>query len=281
MSNMSKSLANAKKGGDTWPMILESKLNKLYYVSTEHESRYGLHASAILASDNEFCYREQILSLFYKMNQGEQLPVGTLRIFATGNALHEKWYQLFRRANIDVAIERSLFLKEFDLSFTIDALLDFTKPKILEEYGEYTEGEGGEELVCDVKSMNSFAFRKNPNHPSGEKQVNFYLWALSRYTGRPHKRGFVLRDSKDDSKFSCVPVYYDKEKVRPYYNRLKEIQELKKEFMQSGELPIRRCKNCDVKRAASCSMRDACWKIGMGRVKLPKELQPFWEKKKN
>lgn len=251
---MKEQLSKASKpNSDTWPLILESKLNKLYYINTESENRYGLHASAVIASDDHFCYREQILSLFYQMCQGEQLPVSLLRIFATGNALHEKWYNLFRKAGIDVAIERTLFLPEFDLSFTIDALLDF---------GD------GEEIICDVKSMNSFSFQKTKGHPSGEKQINFYLWALSRYTGKPHKRGFVLRDSKNDSKFNCTPVYYDKEKVRPYYERLKAIQEMKKEYLEEGTLPKKICKNCDTKRASECSMRDACWNIGKGRIKL-------------
>ncbi len=261
--SMKEQLAKAQQGNNTWPMIIESRLNKLYYTSTEHENRYGLHASAVIASDNEFCYREQLLSLFYEMNQGEQLPVGLLRIFATGNALHEKWYQLFRRANIDVAIERTLFLKKYDLNFTIDALLDF---------GD------GEELICDVKSMNSYAFQKSKGHPSGEKQINFYLWALSKYTGKAHKRGFVLRDSKNDSNFSVVPVYYDKEKAKPYIDRLKQIQAYKKQFIENHKVPVRKCNKCDCKRAENCAMRDACWNIGKGRIKLPKEVQPLWEK---
>ena len=68
--SMKEQLAKAQQGNNTWPMIIESRLNKLYYTSTEHENRYGLHASAVIASDNEFCYREQLLSLFYEMNQG-------------------------------------------------------------------------------------------------------------------------------------------------------------------------------------------------------------------
>ncbi len=252
--DMKKQLAAVQQDkNNTWPLLIESRLNKLYYTATEHENRYGLHASAVIASDNDFCYREQILSLFFEMNQGEQLPIGLLRIFATGNALHEKWYNLFRKAKIDVAIERTLFLEKYDLNFTIDALLDFGN---------------GEELICDVKSMNTFSFNKSKGHPSGEKQINFYLWALSKYTGKPHKRGFVLRDSKNDSNFSVVPVYYDKEKVKPYVERLKQIQVYKKQFIEERKMPVRKCMNCDTKRAVGCAMRDACWNIGKGRVRI-------------
>ena len=244
-------LSSASKD-EVWAMLVKNKLEHLFLEDRAHENRYGLHASAILASDNEFCFREQVLSLFYEMNQGEQLPIKALKVFAQGNAMHEKWYKLFKRAGIDVAIERSLFLKKYDLSFTIDALLNLFN----------------EEIICDVKSQNSFAFKKSKGHPSGEKQVNFYLWALSKYTGVPHRKGFVLVDSKDDQEIRIVPVKYNKEKVIPYVERLKAIQDMKKEFVESKELPKRKCANCDTKRASQCNMRDACFDIGKGRIKL-------------
>lgn len=243
---------NSASKDEVWAMLVKNKLEHLFLEDRAHENRYGLHASAILASDNEFCFREQVLSLFYEMNQGEQLPIKALKIFAQGNAMHEKWYKLFKRAGIDVAIERSLFLKKYDLSFTIDALLNLFN----------------EEIICDVKSQNSFAFKKSKGHPSGEKQVNFYLWALSKYTGVPHRKGFVLVDSKDDQEIRIVPVKYNKEKVVPYVERLKTIQDMKKEFIENKELPKRKCANCDTKRASQCNMRDACFNIGKGRIKL-------------
>lgn len=253
----------------TEQMILTNKLNRLFYKNVENEQRYGLHASAVLGClKNDFCYREQVLSLFFRMNQGEQLPVKLLRIFAQGNAMHEKWYELFRKAGIDVAIERTLFLPEFDLSFTIDALVDFNKPFKERKPDEY---------ICDVKSQSSFAFKKTTRHPSGEAQVNFYMWALTRYekerSGKKYKKGFVLVDSKDDQEIRPIPVHYDKSKVEPVIDCLKEIQIMKKKFIEEKEAPSRICKKCDCKRASECSMRDACWNIGMGRIKLPKELK--------
>lgn len=254
MSSMNKDLAAAKTvdNNGMWALLVKNRLEKLFIEDRDHENRYGLHASAILASDADFCYREQVLSLFFKMNQGENLPIKLLKIFAQGNAMHEKWYTLFRRAKIDVAIERSLMLEQYDLSFTIDAIINVLS----------------EEIVCDVKSQSTFAFKKQKGHPSGEKQVNFYLWALSIKTGIPHRRGFVLVDSKDDQEIKVIPVIYNKEKVAPYVQRLKDIQEMKREFLEENIMPPRKCKNCDVKRAAHCNMRDACFNIGMGRVKL-------------
>ncbi len=242
-------------------VIIKNRLEKLFIEDRSDQDRYGLHASAVIASDDQFCYRAQLLSLFYRQNQGQQLPIKQLKIFAQGNAMHEKWYKLFRKAGIDVAIERTLWLPEYDLSFTIDALLDFNKPKGLDP----------DEIICDVKSQSSFAFKKTTRHPSGEKQINFYCWALSKYTGVPHKKGFVLVDSKDDQEIRVIPVHYDKEKVKPYVYRLKNIQEMKKAFIEEHEVPPRKCKNCDCKMAQSCFMRDACFNIGQGRRKLSKD----------
>lgn len=262
MSNIGKDLA-AARNGNMEAVIIKNRLEKLFLDEREQEDRYGLHASAVIASDEEFCYRAQLLSLFYRQNQGEQLPVRLLKIFAQGNAMHEKWYKLFRKAGIDVAIERTLWLPQYDLSFTIDALLDFNKPL----------GRDPDELVCDVKSQSTFAFKKAKGHPSGEKQVNFYLWALSVYTGVPHRKGFVLVDSKDDQEIKVVPVKYSKEKVAPYVYRLKEIQKMKQDFIETKTVPPRKttCKSCDCKLASKCFMKDACWGVGKGRVKLTKD----------
>ena len=258
MSNLSKDLAKLQEGnqGQIFSMMVGNRLDKLFIEDRDNENRYGLHASAIIAPDGEFCYREQVLSLFFKQNQGHQLPVKTLRIFAQGNATHEKWYQLFRRQKIDIAIERTLFIEKYDLNFTIDALLNLFN----------------EEIVVDVKSMNSFSYKKaNGHHPKGEKQVMFYLWALSKYTGVPHKKGIVLCENKDNQEHFEVPVFYDKKVVIPFVERLKDIQDMKAQYLEEGLLPPKEGKDPDCKRCSKCNCRDACWNIGMGRVKLGTE----------
>ena len=256
MSSIKKALTASKEGDvvGAWAMLVQNKLNGLFVSSREHENRYGLHASSILDSENEFCYREQVLSLSFEQNQGEQLPVRVLRIFAQGNAMHEKWYKLFEQQGISIAIERSLFLEKYDLSFTIDALLDLFN----------------EEVVCDIKSQNSFLYKKSKGHPKGEAQVNFYVWALSKYTGTPHRKGFVLVDNKDTQEIQIVPVTYNKEKVKPYVERLKKVQEYKKEFIDTGKLPPKKNSSPESKRCSECNMRDACHLIGKGRVPLAK-----------
>lgn len=72
---------------------LEKILNKMFYLEKdideevkfvrqvmtrglESQERVGLHASAIIESENKFCLRQQVLSLLYKQLQGEQVPIG-------------------------------------------------------------------------------------------------------------------------------------------------------------------------------------------------------------
>lgn len=227
--------------------MLRQKIDKLFIEAEEKkEERYGLHASAIIASDSEFCIREQVLSLFYKMNQGKELPVSTRKIFHHGNTIHEEIYDVFRKAGVLIDSEVTRHVDKYDLNFTIDANVHLLN----------------KDWVCDVKSMNSFAFDKATSHPSGEKQVQFYLWLYKK------RQGFVLAYNKNTSDIKIFIVDYDKEKVRPYVERLKAIRDCKNEFLEDGTLPNRKCSSSDCKRAATCNMRDACWKVGMGRVKL-------------
>lgn len=254
MSSLNKDLQRAMSG-DVESVLIKNRLEKLFLEDREDSGRYGLHASAIIASDEEFCYRAQLLSLFFKQNQGEQLPIKQLKVFAQGNAMHEKWYKLFRKAGIDIAIERTLWIPKYDLSFTIDALLNLFN----------------QEYICDIKSQNTFTFNKQKGHPSGEKQVNFYLWALSEYTGVEHTKGFVLVDSKNDQEVKVVPVHRDDEKNSLYISRLEDIQEAKKEFLEDRTVPRRKCSSKTCKQAQKCFMRDACWNIGKGRIQLTKQ----------
>ena len=110
--------------------------------------------------------------------------------------------------------------------------------------------------------MNSYSFDKATSHPHGEKQVLFYEWLYKK------KNGFVLAYNKNTSEIKVFIVEYDKEKVKPFVERLEEIKSYREIFEESGRLPKKRCDSKDCKRAATCSMRDACWRIGNGRVKL-------------
>ena len=100
--------------------MVEQKINKLFHDDAGKSDRYGLHASAILASDNDFCLREQVLSLFFKRDTGKEYSTSLLRIFAQGTATHIKWQNMFAEAGWLKCSEYTHFLPEYDLCFTPD-----------------------------------------------------------------------------------------------------------------------------------------------------------------
>lgn len=250
-------------------LVIEQRLNKLFYATPNYKEeirmlkmqkqqaqkqgdRYGLHCSAIIASDNEFCYREQVLSLFYKQAQGDNVPIGLKRIFEEGNAIHEKWQRLFIRGEIGKAedMDMSRFVEEYDLSYTPDAIIEIA----------------GKQYVVEIKSMNGFAFNKAKSHPSGRKQSRMYMY-FERI-----RDGFVLAESKLDQNFKVFPEHYGdsfgKDDIRPYIHRLEMIQKYKRHFKKQKIMVEGICGSSGCKRASKCNMRDACFNIGMGRVKL-------------
>lgn len=264
MDNLKKKLSDASNG-NLKKVMIEQKLVSLFYVKRdpEEESRFlkmlleregesqervGLHASAMLASDNEFCLRQQVLSLFYKQNQNENIPAGLIRIFEEGNSIHQKWQRLFIAAGLGVpeGMDHHNFISKYDLSYTPDAEIKLF----------------GDDILVEIKSMNTYAFQKATGHPSGEKQLNFYL-CLKKL-----KWGFVLAEDKNTQDFKVFIVKRDYDAAKEYIDRLVAIKEAKKYFLESHKMPKRKCKNCDCKQAQKCGMRDACFNIGMGRIKL-------------
>lgn len=235
---------------DANALVLEHKLNSFFYTMRDEgnaeEKRVGLHASSIIQSDDVFCHRAQVLSLFYEQGQGHDLPVGLLKIFAAGDSIHEKWQNMFIKNGICVKNEARSFSEKYDLIFTPDAILNINNKL----------------YVGEIKSMNTFSFKKATSHPSGEKQCLIYMHLLGI------EDGFVLAEDKNDQNIKVFPVKYDYKKVLPYIDRLNEVQEMKKEFLENKVMPARKCRSSDVKRAQSCNLRDCCFNIGNGRVKL-------------
>jgi hypothetical protein len=261
--------------GGTEALIIEQALNKLFYATPNYPEelrmikmqkmqaqqqgdRYGLHCSAIIASENEFCYREQVLSLFYRQAQGENIDIHRKRVFQEGSMLGEKWQRLFvsggigQKENMDI----SRFIEKYDLSYTPDGRVTI----------------GGKEWVVEIKSMNMFSFNPKKGtltcHPSGRKQLRMYMF-FERI-----KHGFVLVENKNDQVFKVFPEIYGetftKDDVMPYIERLEAIQAYKKDFIENKNMVTRhiKCTSATCKMANDCNMRDACYNVGMGRVKL-------------
>lgn len=251
--------------GNLKVMMIEQKLNSLFAIKRDPEKeskfikqlleregeaqeRVGLHASAMLSSDNEFCLRQQVLSLLFKQIQGDNIPIKLKRVFEEGNSVHQKWQRLFIAGGLGKPddMDRHRFVKKYELSYTPDARINIF----------------GEDVLVEIKSMNTYAFKKATSHPSGEKQLNFYLCFEKL------KWGFVLAEDKNDQEFKIFIVKRNVEEGRKYLDRLVAIKEAKKYFIESGKMPKRICSSCNCKMAEKCSMKDACFNVGMGRIKL-------------
>lgn len=249
---------------------LEKILNNLFYLpknveketafvkqvmtrGLESQERVGLHASSLIVSDNDFCAREQVLSLIYKQLQGEQLNVGLLRIFEEGNAIHEKWQRMFLRAGYSEVedLDKTQFNKKYMISFT---------PDIICSIPEFYDGK----MVGEIKSVNTFQFQRMITHPSAGKQLQWYMYL----TGI--KKGFVLCDDKNTQDFKLEVYDFDKEKVEPFIERAEVVKEAYDRVFDEGKM-IKRpkfAKDINCKKCSKCAMRDACYNVGMGRVKI-------------
>lgn len=248
---------NGTKIQSTEEQQMEAKLNKLFYLEKdvereteflrmvmtrgqETQERKGLHASAIIVSDDKFCVRQQLLSLFYKQKQGEQVPIGLKRIFSEGDAIHEKWQRLFIRGGYAKPkdCDYTRFNKQFELSYTPDILATID----------------GEQFVVEIKSVNTFQFKKMKSHPSGKRQCFLYMYL----TGI--KKGMVLCEDKNTQDFKVFLYDFDYAEVQPYIARLELIQQLKQR-LKHGKIVKRQehCTGYQCKMAQGCPMQDVCY----------------------
>lgn len=227
----------------------EKELKFLKMVMTrgqETAERKGLHASAVIVSEDNFCLRQQVLSLFYRQLQGEQTPIGLKRIFVQGDAIHEKWQRLFIRAGVvePMDCDYTLYDEEYNLTFTPD----LKNVRI-----------NGEKYIGEIKSVNTGQFRKmveeQGHHESGYKQLMLYM----HLTGT--KLGFVLCEDKNTQNIKVDVYDYKKEVVEPFVDRLERIQRAKDRLIDYGKLPVRHCKCSYIgtEKAAHCPMRDVCF----------------------
>lgn len=219
----------------------------------ETQERIGLHASNMLVSDKKFCLRSQVLSLIYKQLQGEQISAGLKRIFEEGNAIHEKWQRIFIRAGWSCAedLDYTQYNDKYMMSFT---------PDIICKIPEIHDGL----MVGEIKSVNTFQFTKMERHPSAWKQCQWYM----HLTGI--KKGFVLSEDKNSQEFKVELYDYDYEQVRPFVERADKIVYYYNRVFSDHKMPARPedAKQPMCARCKSCVMRDACWNINNGRVRI-------------
>lgn len=265
MSNFKKQLEiaqnNAKNDKSLKDMVMQQKFGKLFALMRNNrhleEERVGLHASAIIASESDFCLRQQVLSLLFKMDQGEELPIKALQIFSAGSSIHEKWQGMLESCSGEkgnsiklIKNEARSYNEEYEIYFTPDSIVEIN----------------GQLYIVEYKSMNTFAYKaainaSNP-HPSARKQSQLYMFL----TGIG--KAIILIEDKNTQDFMTYVQKFNYKEVLPYIDRLNEIKECKKEYLKSGNLPEKICRNSKTKKACNCSMRSACFDINIGRVSL-------------
>lgn len=236
---------------------LEKLLNRTFYLDKNIEKetafvkqvmtrglgsqeRTGLHASSFIAGPADFCVRGHILSQFTKSLKRESHQVGLMRIFEEGNAIHEKWQRLFIRAGFSEVEELDLtqYDKEFGISFT---------PDIICRIPDFKDGV---EMIGEMKSVNTYQFKKMSKHPSASKQLQWYMYL----TGIHH--GFVLNEDKNNQDFKIELYEFDPNIVEPFIARARKIKKYTKIFHESKRLikcdhgnSCKLCSNYDIKQA--------------------------------
>lgn len=265
-----EALGNKTKIQSSEAQQLEKILNNTFYLDKNIEEetafvnsvmtrglvsqeRIGLHASSLIVGEKDFCIRQQVLSLMYKQLQGEQINVGLKRIFEQGNAIHEKWQRLFIRAGYSSAndLDVTQFNEKYRISFT---------PDIICYIPEFYSGK----MIGEIKSVNTYQFQRMIKHPSAWKQLQWYM-----YLSGIHK-GFVLSEDKNTQDFKLEIYDYDSSIVSTFIDRAEEIKFRYKKAIKEKKM-IKRpsdAKSSDCKRCKSCSMRDACWNIGSGKISI-------------
>ena len=174
--------------------------------------------------------------------------------FASAKSIkHDELDDLLKKEKIFTIVsvedmDRTRFAQGYELLYTPDAIINI----------------GGKQYVVEIKSMNTFSYKQNNEHPTGGKQCLLYMYLCNIQSG------FVLMEDKNTQDFKIQIVKYDENEVNLIIERLKEIQKLKADFLDTKKPPKRICENAGCKQAESCFMRDCCWNIGAGRIKLNK-----------
>ena len=232
-------------------LMLKQKFDNMFICMREgealEEERVGLHASAVIKPEEDFCLRQQVLSLVFKMSQGKDLPVASLKIFAAGSSIHEKWQNMFKQCSgkIDgfklVRNEARSYSKKWNMYFTPDSIIEIN----------------GIRYIVEIKSMNTFSYKKavtsSDPHPHARHQIQLYM----HLTGIHH--GLILCEDKNTQDYLIHPLEYNYKEVVPYLKRMAEIQECLKKFLDDGKLPKCKCKNETCQQAVGCNMHFACF----------------------
>ena len=160
---------------------------------------------------------------------------------------------MFIRAGYSKAndLDVTQFNKKFKISFT---------PDIICEIPEFYDGK----MIGEIKSVNTFQFQHMTRHPSAWKQCQWYMYLTGIH------KGFVLSEDKNTQEFKLEVYDFDQSIVDPFIDRAEEIKYYYKRVMTEHKMVKRPtdAKKPDCKRCQSCPMRNACWNINGGGIRI-------------
>jgi hypothetical protein len=239
---------NLDKFSELKSKVIKDKLQKLFHDDKKHhEDRKGLHGSAIIVSDEQWCYREAVLSLNHKAAEVNH-PDSLLRIFKHGTSVHEKWQDMFQKSILADFVEARCYSELWELLSTPDVIANIDD----------------KQYIVEIKSMNSMSYRKavkGLGHPSGRKQCILYMYLF----GIPD--GIVLMENKDTQEFEVDIVEFNEQAydvVRIFLERLYNSRVSNMKYKKEKLLPERICKSISDNRAKKCNYCNICFNIREG-----------------
>lgn len=217
------------------------------------QERIGLHTSALIAKEKDFCLRAQVLSLLYHQLQGEQLPARTKRVFEEGNAVHEKWQRLFLRAGYSKV--NQLDVTQYD----VGRMIQFT-PDIICRIPQFHDGP----MIGEIKSVNAIQYSKMQKHPSAGKQLQCYMYL----TGI--EKGFVLNENKNTQEFKLELYSKDESVIVDFIDRLDQVQYYYQKAIGQHVMVKRPADAVSVgcTRCSKCAHKLSCWGLPGGKRRL-------------
>lgn len=206
------------------------------------------HASAILASESEWCLRRHVLLALHP-EQAERPPekpwfAHQNAVFLNGWHLHEKYQKLFSEHATVLEVERAHFDETRNLWFTPDVILQFA----------------GLPWVGEIKGYHDEHFQQldEAGQPpqAAWHQCNLYCHLLGI------DQGFILVENKNTQRIKLWAIAVDHDLARPYTDRMYAVKGATTLASGGKSLPARTCSSSKDRLAEKCAACKMCFEKG-------------------
>ena len=114
-------------------------------------------------------------------------------------------------------------------------------------------------------------------HPSAWKQCQWYMHLCIKdlkekgtWNGKDYTKGFVLSEDKNTQDFKIEVYDYEPVLIEPFASRADSIMYHYDRVFEEHKM-VARPKDANsptCKRCKECFMREACWNIGKGKIRI-------------